>query len=110
MHNLPGEQYDTVSDNLNNLEDIDPDMVREELNLENTVIQTAAQELDQEMEAMASLGDDQFEDIPQETINTEKANNTASKTMERRIKAGDKSKADIRKALRQAENINITMK
>ena len=107
MHNQPGEQDDTVSDNLEHIVlDIDPDMVGDEFNLKNTVLQSASEELDQEQEAMASLEDDQFEDVLQETSNTEKETNTALKTMERIKKADDKSKAGLRKTIRQAEKIN----
>ena len=55
---------------------------------------------------MASLEHDQFEDVPQKTSNTEKETNTALKTMERIKKSDDKSKAGLRKTIRQAEKIN----
>ena len=96
-------------------DDVDPvpkttsaelDNVVNELNLENSVLQTAAEEAEDEHEAMANLEDDDFEDVPQHTSNITNEANTALRRAERRVKAGEMSKADLRKALRQAEKTN----
>ena len=73
------------------------------LNIEDSVLESAAAEADDEEQAAANLEDDDFEDINQEEPYTPKEKETAKKVFLLKLRATDQQKGLLRKFLKSTE-------
>ena len=74
-----------------------------DLNLENSVLESAAAEADAEEQIIANMEDDEFEDVFQEERYTTKEKEMAKKIFQRKLKADEQQKGHLRKCLKTTE-------
>ena len=99
--------YATKKNLQTHMERMHTDIATNDLELENSVLATAAREAAEEEQIILDMDDDDFEDIVEERSYTKKEKEIAKMIYQRKLKQADRQKGHLRKSLK-ATQIEVT--
>ena len=97
--------YASLKSLANHMGKVHKNAENDELNLENSVIESAAAEADDEEQILANMQDDDFEDVDMEELYTKKEKEISKKVSQRKLKAAYQQKGLLRQSLKTTEEV-----